>query len=118
MSVLVVMPRLEQPLPARKCPFYTLHMAMDLTMVASTMAYSMSGSSEQAWKSLTKTSAFKPIAIALEGYVPVPEKGRKVVPGISRPRDPQHRFNEAAIGTATAPWVSWLTKQCGSIFAH
>jgi hypothetical protein len=38
-----------------------------------------------------------PVAVALEHGVPVAEGRRKVTPWTSRPDDPKHRFDEAAV---------------------
>ena len=55
-------------------PFAPCPWRWTLTMVASTMAYSMSGSSEQASKSLDENIGFDPVAVALEDSVPVAEE--------------------------------------------
>jgi hypothetical protein len=54
--------------------------------------------------------SFQPLPIALEGRVPVSEKGRKIAPGATRSRDPQHRFDEAAVVAPTAPRVRRLAQ--------
>ena len=54
-------------------PFAPCPWRWTLTMVASTMAYSMSGSSEPASKQPLENIGFHPVAIALEDGVPVAE---------------------------------------------
>jgi hypothetical protein len=49
-------------------------------MVASTMAYSMSGWSETTSKAVWKISAFHPVPIALEDGVPRAEQRRQIAP--------------------------------------
>ena len=78
-------------------PFAPWPWRWTLTMVASTMAYSMSGCSETGLEKPDENIGFDPIAIALEDSVPVAEKGRKIPPRASRPHDPEHRFDKAAV---------------------
>src|ERR1700674_3501940 len=53
---------------------------------------------------------FDPVAVALENSVPVAEERRKITPRASRPHDPKHRFDEAAVVASAAPGVRWLTQ--------
>lgn len=78
-------------------------------MVASTMAYSMSGSSEQALKSRTKTSALTQ-SVSLEDGVPVAEEGGKVTPRTAGTHHPQHRFDEPRVIAAASPGVCRLAQ--------
>ena len=58
------------------------------TMVASTMAYSMSGSSEQACKKPDEGVGFDPVAVRLKDRVPLAKDLRKVTPRAAGPIDP------------------------------
>ena len=91
-------------------PFAPCPWRWTLTMVASTMAYSMSGSSEQASKSLLKTSALTQSRYRLKTVFQLPKSGRKVAPRAARPHDPQHRFDEAAVVASAAPGVRRLAQ--------
>src|SRR5580692_2904906 len=51
-----------------------------------------------------------PVAVALENSVPVAEERWKITPRASRPHDPKHRFDEAAVVASAAPGVRWLTQ--------
>jgi hypothetical protein len=53
---------------------------------------------------------FDPVAVALEDGVPVAEESRKITPWTSRPYDPKHRFDEAAVVAAAAPRVRRLAE--------
>ncbi len=53
---------------------------------------------------------FDPVAVALEDGVPFAEESRKITPWTSRPHDPKHRFDEAAVVAPAAPRVRRLTE--------
>ena len=97
--------RLALSPPFAPCPW-----RWTLTMVASTMAYSISGSSEQASKSRDENARLDPVAVALEDGVPVAEERRKITPRASRPHDPKHRFDKAPVVAAAAARVRRLTQ--------
>jgi hypothetical protein len=74
------------------------------------MAYSMSGSSEQASNSFTKDIGPTPVAEAPKSCAPVPEQSRKIAPRTARPSDPQNSLDEQAVVTAAASGVGWLAQ--------
>src|SRR6267142_1603212 len=53
---------------------------------------------------------FNPVAVPLENSVPVTENRRKITPRASRPHDPKHRFDKAAVVTSATPGVRRLTQ--------
>jgi hypothetical protein len=79
-------------------------------MVASTMAYSMSGSSEAASKSRLKTLAFTPVSIPLEDGVPRPEQRWQIAPRAAGSRDPQHRLDKAPVILTAATGIGLLSQ--------
>src|SRR4051812_2860743 len=86
-----------------------------LTMVASTMAYSRSGSSETASNKRCQTSAFTdvglhPIAKAREDAVPVPERTRQIAPRAAGAHNPQHGFDKQAVVLAAASGIVRLAQ--------
>ena len=91
--------------PFEPCPW-----RWTLTMVASTMAYSISGSSEQASKSRTKTSALTQSRYRLNTLFQLPKQGRQVAPGTSRPYDPEHRLDETAVVAPASSGVRRLAQ--------
>src|SRR2546429_4902946 len=72
-------------------PFAPCPWRWTLTMVASIMAYSMSGSSDTASNSRFQTPAF--VAEACEYAVPVAQQGRQITPRAAGSGDPQDRLN-------------------------
>src|SRR5215204_5663736 len=66
-------------------------------MVASTMAYSMSGWSETASKSCLKSIRFHPVSIPLEDRVPSAKRRQQVAPRTAGSGDPQHRFDKGTV---------------------
>src|SRR5258707_5839331 len=52
---------------------------------------------------------FNPVAVPLENSVPVTENRRKITPRASRPHDPKHRFDKAAVVTSPTPRGRRLT---------
>src|SRR3982074_2815335 len=46
---------------------------------------------------------FNPVAVPLENSVPVTDNRRKITPRASRPHDPKHRFDKAAVVTSATP---------------
>src|SRR5258708_13493545 len=52
---------------------------------------------------------FNPVAVPLENSVPVTENRRKITPRASRPHDPKHRFDKAAVFTSPTPRGPRLT---------
>jgi hypothetical protein len=74
-------------------------------MVASTMAYSMSGSSLQASNSFTNTSVLRQ-SLKRQCRAPVPERRRQIAPRTTRARDPQNSLYEQPVVTAAAPGVA------------
>src|SRR3546814_478836 len=99
-------------------PFAPWPWRWTLTMVASNMAYSMSGSSEQASKSRTKMSAFTQSRYRLKMVFQLPKK-----PGRSRHGLPVRAIHSTAstkrrLSLPLRPGSVGLPRQCGSIFAH
>ena len=52
--------------------------------------------------------ASHPVAIPLEEGVPAAKRARQIAPRAAGPRDPQHRFDKAAVIRAAAPGVRRL----------
>ena len=91
-------------------PFAPCPWRWTLTMVASTMAYSMSGSSETASKSRFEDIGLHPVAEAREHGVPVAERRRQIAPWAARARDPQHRLDKKPVVLAAAPGFARLAE--------
>src|SRR3954451_11429875 len=103
---------------ARSPPFAPCPWRCTLTMVASTMAYSMSGSSEAASKSRLKTSAFTQSRYRLKTVFQWPN-----VAGKSRQGLPVRAIHNTAstnrrLSAPLRPGSDFFPRQCGSIFAH
>lgn len=99
-------------------PFAPWPWRWTLTMVASTMAYSMSGSSEQASKSRMKTSAFTQLRYRVKTLFQLPKRA-----GRSRQGLPVRVIHRTAsmkrrLSPPLRPGSIGLPRQCGSIFAH
>src|SRR5690242_19868951 len=103
---------------ARSPPFAPCPWRWTLTMVASTMAYSMSGSSEAASKSRWKTSAFTQSRYRLKTVFQWPNSV-----GRSRQGLPVRAIHNTAstnrrLSAPLRPGSDLFPRQCGSIFAH
>src|SRR3954470_22199471 len=103
---------------ARSPPFAPCPWRCTLTMVASTMAYSMSGSSEAASKSRLKISAFTQSRYRLKTVFQGPNRG-----GRSRQGLPVRAIHSTAstnrrLSAPLRPGSDFFPRQCGSIFAH
>src|SRR5215217_5438384 len=103
---------------ARSPPFAPCPWRCTLTMVASTMAYSISGSSEAASNSRVKTSAFTQSRYRLKTVFQRPNSG-----GRSRQGLPVRAIHNTAstnrrISAPLRPGSHFFPRQCGCIFAH
>src|SRR5215217_6501917 len=103
---------------ARSPPFAPCPWRWTLTMVASTVAYSMSGSSEAASKSRSKTSARTQSRYRLKTVFQRPNSG-----GRSRQGLPVRAIHSIAstnrrLSAPLRPGSDFFPRQCGSIFAH
>src|SRR6266568_2431354 len=99
-------------------PFAPCPWRWTLTMVASTIAYSMSGCSETASKSRLKTSAFTQSRYRLKTVFQGPNSG-----GRSRHGLPVRAIHNTAstnrrLSAPLRPGSDFFPRQCGSIFAH
>src|ERR1700682_4373947 len=99
-------------------PFAPCPWRWTLTMVASTMAYSMSGTSEAASKSRLKTSAFTQSRNPLKPVFQPPNSA-----GRSRHGLPVRAIHNTAstnrrLSAPLRPGSDFFPRQCGSIFAH
>src|SRR6201997_4485950 len=99
-------------------PFAPCPWRWTLTMVASTMAYSMSGWSEAASKSRLKTSALTQSRYRLKTVFQGPNSG-----GRSRHGLPVRAIHNTAstnrrLSAPLRPGSDFLPRQCGAIFAH
>src|SRR3984893_2178669 len=99
--------------PVAPCPW-----RWTLTMVASTIAYSMSGWSEAASKSRLKTSAFTQSRYRLKTVFQGPNSG-----GRSRHGLPVRAIHNTAstnrrLSSPLRPGSDFFPRQCGCIFAH
>src|SRR5260370_22631171 len=99
-------------------PFAPWPCRWTLTMVASTMAYSMSGWSETASKMRLKTSALTQSRYRLKTVFHGPNRG-----GRSRQGLPVRAIHNTAstnrrLSSPLRPGSDFLPRQCGSIFAH
>src|SRR5215211_6159878 len=103
---------------ARSPPFAPCPWRWTLTMVASTKAYSRSGSSEQASNSRWKTPAFTQSRKRVKTLFQFPNEG-----GRSRQGLPVRTIHKTAstnrrLFLPLRPGSPGLPRQCGSIFAH
>src|ERR1700756_3114890 len=99
-------------------PFAPCPWRWTLTMVASTIAYSMSGWSEAASKSRLKTSALTQSRYRLKTVFQGPNSG-----GRSRHGLPVRAIHNTAstnrrLSAPLRPGSDFLPRQCGAIFAH
>src|SRR5271167_4544644 len=99
--------------PFEPCPW-----RWTLTMVASTMAYSMSGSSEQASKSRTKTSAFTQSRYRLKTVFQRPKNSGRSRHGLPVRTIQSTASRNTRLSLPVRPGSVGLPRQCGSIFAH
>jgi hypothetical protein len=78
-------------------------------MVASIMAYSMSGSSDTALKirseNTLENARLRPVIKALEDRIPFAERRRKIPPGAPRPSFPEDRLKKQPVVRSAATWV-------------
>src|SRR3954451_12544113 len=103
---------------ARSPPFAPCPWRCTLTMVASTMAYSMSGSSEAASNSRLNTSALTQSRYRLKTVFQWPNAA-----GRSRQGLPVRAIHKTAstnrrLSAPLRPGSDFFPRQCGSIFAH
>src|ERR1700731_5011383 len=103
---------------ARSPPFAPCPWRWTLTIVASTMAYSMSGWSETASKRRLKTSALTQSRYRLKTVFQGPNSG-----GRSRHGLPVRAIHNTAstnrrLSSPLRPGSDFFPRQCGSIFAH
>ena len=91
-------------------PFAPCPWRWTLTMVASTMAYSMSGSSETASNSRLKTSALTQSRKRVKTRVPVAERGRQIAPGTAGAGNPQHGLDKQPVVLAAATGIARLAQ--------
>src|SRR6478752_6314450 len=87
-------------------------------MVASTMAYSMSGSSEQASKSRMKTSALTQSRYRLKTVFHLPKKAGRSRHGLLVRTIQSTASTKRRLSLPLRPGSLGLPRQCGSIFAH
>jgi hypothetical protein len=99
-------------------PFAPWPWRWTLTMVASTMAYSMSGSSEQAPKSRVKTSALTQSRYRLKTVFQFPKQGGRSRHGLPVRAIHSTASTKRRLSLPLRPGSVGLPKQCASIFAH
>src|SRR5215210_3071038 len=99
-------------------PFAPCPWRWTLTIVASTMAYSMSGSSEQASKSRTKTSALTQSRYRLKTVFQLPKKAGRSRHGLPVRTIHRTASTKRRLSLPLRPGSVSLPRQCGSIFAH
>ncbi len=103
---------------ALRPPFAPCPWRWTLTMVASTMAYSMSGASEQASKSLAKTSALTQSRYRLKTVFQLPNIGGRSRHGVPVRTIQSTASTKRRLSLPLRPGSVGLPRQCGSIFAH
>src|SRR6188768_2948042 len=99
-------------------PFAPWPWRWTLTMVASTMANSMSGWSEQASKSRTKTSALTQSRYRLKTVFQLPKKAGRSRHGLPVRTIQSTASMKRRLSLPLRPGSIGLPRQCGSIFAH
>ena len=87
-------------------------------MVASTMAYSMSGSSEQAANSRANTSALTQSRKRLKTVFHLPKKAGRSRHGLLVRTIQSTASTKRRLSLPLRPGSLGLPRQCGSIFAH
>src|SRR5882757_8135409 len=103
---------------ALRPPFAPCPWRWTLTMVASTMAYSMSGASEQASKSLVKTSALTQSRYRLKTVFQLPKSGGRSRHGLPVRTIQSTASTNRRLSLPLRPGSVGLPRQCCSIFAH
>src|SRR5271156_488379 len=103
---------------ALRPPFAPCPWRWTLTMVASTMAYSMSGSSDTASKSRTKTSAFTQSRYRLKTVFQRPKNSGRSRHGLPVRTIQSTASRNTRLSLPVRPGSVGLPRQCGSIFAH
>src|SRR3979411_381583 len=97
-------------------PFAPCPWRWTLTMVASTMAYSMSGASEQASKSLVKTSALTQSRYRLKTLSQLPKSGGRSRHGLPVRTIQSTASTNRRLSLPLRPGSVGLPRQCGSLF--
>src|SRR3954462_15156851 len=103
---------------ARSPPFAPCPWRWTLTMVASTMAYSMSGSSEAASKSRLKTSARTQSRYRLKTVFQRPNSGGRSRQGLPVRAVHNIASKNRRLSAPLRPGAGVFARQCASIFAH
>src|SRR5438874_1867690 len=99
-------------------PFAPCPWRWTLTIVASTMAYSMSGSSEAASKSRLKTSAFTQSRYRLKTVFQGPNSGGRSRHGLPVRAIHNTASTKRRLSSPLRPGSDFFPRQCGCIFAH
>src|SRR5216684_284151 len=99
-------------------PFAPCPWRWTLTMVASTMAYSMSGCSEAASKSRLKTSAFTQSRYRLKTVFQAPNSGGRSRHGLPVRAIHNTASTKRRLSSPLRPGSDFFPRQCGCIFAH
>src|SRR5713101_3506659 len=99
-------------------PFAPCPWRWTLTMVASTMAYSMSGSSEAASKSRLKTSALTQSRYRLKTVFQDPNSGGRSRHGLPVRAIHNTASTKRRLSSPLRPGSDFFPRQCGAIFAH
>src|SRR5262249_12197634 len=99
-------------------PFAPWPWRWTLIMVASTMAYSMSGSSEQASNRLLKTSALTQSRYRLKTVFHFPKRSGRSRHGLPVRTIQSTASTKRRLSLPVRPGSAGLPRQCGSIFAH
>src|SRR3954469_22295035 len=103
---------------ARTPPFAPCPWRWTLTMVASTMAYSISGSSEAASKSRLKTSAFTQSRKRLKTVFQLPNSAGRSRHGLPVRAIHSTASTKRRLSAPLRPGSDFFPRQCGSILAH
>src|SRR3982074_2815333 len=103
---------------ALRPPFAPCPWRWTWTMVASTMAYSMSGASDQASKSLVKTSSLTQSRYRLKTVFQLPIIGGRSRHGLPVPTIQSTASTKRRLSLPLRPGSVGLPRQCGSIFPH
>jgi hypothetical protein len=104
------MPPLERPMAWLADPLCALSVTMDLDDGGIDHGVFHVRLARAGLEKPQENVGFDPVAVALEDRVPVAEERRKITPRASRPHDPKHRFDEAAVVASAAPGVRGLAK--------
>src|SRR3954454_5848515 len=103
---------------ARSPPFAPCPWRCTLTIVASTMAYSMSGSSETASNSRLNTSARTQSRYRLKTLFQRPNRGGRSRQGLPVRVIHNTASTKRRLSAPLRPGSDFFPRQCGSIFAH